>query len=46
MTAFAWKAMQETNWPEIKPMWFAYRNPISRRTPPNYCPDFFKCGGY
>ena len=43
---FRWKDMQSTNWPEIKPLWFAYRNPVSGRTPPFYCSDFFKCGNY
>jgi hypothetical protein len=43
---YRWKGMQGTNWPDIKPMWFAYRNPISGRTPPNYCADILKCGGY
>jgi hypothetical protein len=43
---YRWKDMQATNWPDIKPMWFAYRNPVSGRTPPNYCPDILKCGGY
>jgi hypothetical protein len=43
---YRWKGMQATNWPEIKPMWFAYRNPITGRTPPNYCADILKCGGY
>ncbi|WP_188726418.1 nuclear transport factor 2 family protein [Pseudoclavibacter endophyticus] len=26
-------------WPEIAPMWFNYRNPVSGRTPVNYWPD-------
>jgi hypothetical protein len=43
---YRWKDMQATNWPDIKPMWFAYRNPVSGRTPPHYCPDFLKCGNY
>ena len=30
-------------WPEIKPMWFAYKNPVSGRVPPNYCPDLKTC---
>jgi hypothetical protein len=46
LDGYRWKAMQTTNWPDIKPMWFAYRNPVSGRTPPNYCPDILKCGGY
>ena len=29
--------------PEIKPMWFAYANPISGRLPPFYCPDLKTC---
>ncbi|HEY0266733.1 MAG TPA: nuclear transport factor 2 family protein, partial [Rhizomicrobium sp.] len=43
---YRWKGMQNTNWPDIKPMWFAYRNPVSGRTPPNYCADILKCGGF
>ncbi len=43
---YRWKDMQATNWPDIKPMWFAYRNPVSGRTPPNYCADILTCGGY
>ncbi|WP_298163286.1 nuclear transport factor 2 family protein [Brevundimonas sp.] len=34
-----------TNYPDIKPMWFAYRNPISGRTPEYYCPDILTCFG-
>ena len=30
-------------WPEIKPMWFAYPNPVSGRIPENYCPDLRTC---
>jgi hypothetical protein len=30
-------------WPAIKPMWFAYRNPVSGRRPPLYCPDLKTC---
>ncbi|MGO2111075.1 MAG: nuclear transport factor 2 family protein [Pseudoclavibacter sp.] len=26
-------------WPEIVPMWFSYRNPVSGRTPERYLPD-------
>jgi hypothetical protein len=37
------KDFRTTNWPDIKPMWFHYRNPVSGRTPPFYCPDFFTC---
>jgi hypothetical protein len=43
--AFRRKGMAATNWPDIKPMWFAYRNPVSGRVPPNYCPDILKCFG-
>lgn len=43
---YRWKDMQATNWPDIKPMWFAYRNPVSGRTPAHYCSDFLKCGSY
>jgi hypothetical protein len=31
------------SWPDIKPMWFAYRNPVSARLPPHYCPDLKTC---
>jgi hypothetical protein len=24
-------------------MWFAYKNPVSGRTPPLYCPDLKTC---
>ncbi|MET0290975.1 MAG: nuclear transport factor 2 family protein [Steroidobacteraceae bacterium] len=30
-------------WPDIKPMWFHYRNPVSGREPPNYCADLHTC---
>lgn len=30
-------------WPDIKPMWFAYRNPVSGRLPPLYCADLKTC---
>lgn len=30
-------------WPDIKPMWFAYKNPVSGRIPPLYCPDLKTC---
>jgi len=30
-------------WPEIKPMWFAYPNPVSGRLPENHCPDLKTC---
>ena len=30
-------------WPDIKPMWFHYKNPVSGREPPNYCPDLHTC---
>jgi pimeloyl-ACP methyl ester carboxylesterase len=30
-------------WPDIKPMWFHYTNPVSGREPPYYCPDEFTC---
>ncbi len=43
---FRLKGLQATNWPDIKPMWFAYRNPVSGRTPPNYCAVFLECYGY
>lgn len=31
------------NWPEIKPMWFSYKNPVTGRTPSYYCPDLKTC---
>jgi len=31
------------NFPEVKPMWFHYVNPVSGRVPPNYCPDHSTC---
>ena len=43
---FRLKDLQATNWPDIKPMWFAYRNPVSGRVPPNYCAVFLECFGY
>jgi hypothetical protein len=43
---FRLKGTQATNWPDIKPMWFAYRNPVSGRMPPNYCAVFLECYGY
>ena len=43
---FRRKGFSEANWPEIKPMWFHYRNPVSGRTPPNYCPDILTCYKY
>jgi hypothetical protein len=42
---FRLKGMRENNWPDIKPMWFSYRNPVSGRYPANYCPDFLQCFG-
>lgn len=30
-------------WPDIKPMWFHYKNPVSGRVPPFYCPDILTC---
>ncbi len=30
-------------WPDIKPMWFSYKNPVSGRLPPLYCPDLKTC---
>jgi hypothetical protein len=30
-------------WPDIKPMWFAYKNPVSGRLPPLYCPNLKTC---
>lgn len=31
------------DFPDVKPMWFHYRNPVSGRLPPNYCPDHSTC---
>ncbi len=31
------------SWPDIKPMWFSYKNPVSGRMPENYCPDLKTC---
>lgn len=42
---FRRKDFTSINWPDVKPMWFAYRNPVSGRTPPLYCPDVLKCFG-
>jgi hypothetical protein len=30
-------------WPDIKPMWFAYKNPVSGRLPALYCPNLKTC---
>jgi hypothetical protein len=32
------------NYPDIKPMWFHYVNPISGRVPEFYCRDAITCG--
>ena len=31
-------------WPDILPMWFNYRNPVSGRVPQFYQPDCTPCG--
>lgn len=31
------------DFPDVKPMWFHYLNPVSGRVPPNYCPDESTC---
>lgn len=31
------------NWPDILPMWFHYRNPVTGRTPDLYWPDCVPC---
>jgi len=31
------------SFPDVKPMWFHYGNPVSGRLPPNYCPDESTC---
>jgi len=33
----------QIRWPDIKPMWFHYPNPVSGRLPPHYCPDEHTC---
>ena len=33
----------ELLWPNIKPMWFNYKNPVSDREPPNYCFNLKTC---
>lgn len=30
-------------WPQILPMWWSYRNPVSGRTPENFLPDCVPC---
>jgi SnoaL-like domain len=30
-------------WPDIKPMWFSFTNPVSGRVPALYCPDLKTC---
>ncbi len=30
-------------WPQILPMWWGYRNPVSGRTPQNFLPDCVPC---
>lgn len=40
---FRRKGFRDANWPDIKPMWFHYRNPVSGRTPQYYCPDIMTC---
>jgi hypothetical protein len=37
------KGMATTNWPEIKPMWFAYRNPVTNRVPSLFCAQYLDC---
>ncbi|WP_176743267.1 nuclear transport factor 2 family protein [Streptomyces sp. MnatMP-M27] len=39
---FRRKDWDTIKWPDIKPMWFAYRNPVSGRLPEHYCPDILK----
>lgn len=31
------------DWPQILPMWWSYRNPVSGRTPGNFLPDCVPC---
>ena len=33
-------------WPQILPMWFHYKNPVSGRVPPLYWPDCVPCVQY
>ena len=37
---------QTRAWPQILPMWFHYRNPVSGRTPENFWPDCVPCVDY
>ncbi len=34
---------QPWEWPQILPMWWNYRNPVSGRTPENFLPDCVPC---
>ena len=31
------------SWPQIMPMWWNYKNPVSGRTPENFLPDCIPC---
>ena len=35
--------LEFVDFPDVKPMWFHYANPVSGRLPPNYCPDHSTC---
>lgn len=44
ITAADLKAQPDTaQWPNIKPMWFGFTNPVSGRVPPLYQPDCVPC---
>ena len=42
---FTYRRGSNARFPDVKPMWFAYRNPISGRTPQYYCPHILTCFG-
>ena len=39
----SWLPGDVFTWPNIKPMWFHYKNPVSDRVPANYCPNMKTC---
>lgn len=38
-----WLPGDTISWPDIKPMWFSYKNPVSGRLPEFYCSDMKTC---
>ena len=38
-----WLPGDTISWPDIKPMWFSYKNPVSDRLPKLYCPSLKTC---